>query len=128
MPLSRRVLLLSATSVITPLFGGCVAVSDTPKTWMELSLPGTSLILDSEIEVEELRFLGEPDGGWVAATIGTKGGPLTAPLFPWRLEGNLLVIGHDQPFERLELLRLEEKRVVVRRSSGSVVVFHSIKT
>ena len=127
MPPSRRLLLICATLLLTLALGGCAASNGPPRTWTELNLPGAVLRLDSETNVKELRFLGELTGGWVTATIGTRGGPLTAPVFPWRIEGNFLVIGQGKEFERLEFLRLESEHVVARRSTGGVVLFRRFK-
>ena len=125
---ARRQLLLQSFTALAGSLVGCAAVAVAPRTWPDLNLPGTVLTLESQSEVEELRFLGEANGGWVVATIGSKNGPLTGPVFPWRIDGEILVIGHDKEFERLEFIGLEQGRVVARRSTGQVVKFRRVKS
>jgi hypothetical protein len=124
---SRRLLLLPVALALASSLGSCTATNQAPISWRELKLPGTVLVLESESEVEELRFLGETEGGWVVVTVGSKNGPLAGPVYPWRIEGESLVIGHGKEFERLEFLSLGPRSVAARRSSGQVVHFRRVK-
>jgi len=124
--LSQQLTLPTAFALAAALIG-CAAFNEKPTTWQNLHLPGSVLILESESEVEELRFLGESVGGWVVATLGSKNGALTGPVLPWRIEGKDLVVGYGTELQRLELVRVELDRLVARRTSGQIVQFRLVK-
>ena len=128
MPPARARLQLCVGILFATSLWSCVSIERAPLTWLTISLPGTVLILQSEVEVEELRFLGEATGGWVVLTTGTKDGAISARVLRWRLEGEVLVVGHGNEFTRLRLLRSEPRRVFARRASGQDVQYRMLKS
>lgn len=90
------------------------------KGWSPDWLIGTTLDLISETNDFQMRF-GESD--LVAVTAGPKGGPWTAPLFPWRIENGKLFIGYStQPSDGLEFLSITGNKLRAR-SEGKEVIY-----
>lgn len=80
--------------------------------WSPNWLVGTTLDLVSETRVFTMRF---GEGGWVAVTTGKKGGPLTGPLLPWRIENGKLLIGYSaQPKDGLEFVSITGNKLITR--------------
>ena len=62
--------------------------------------------------------------GVVLATVGLKNGPVTGPVFQWRIEGGQLqILEGDRVIESLTLLKAEGKTITVTRKSGDEAVF-----
>lgn len=79
------------------LLVGCSRAAEGQSTdWSALELEGKTLDLIDDARVETYAFSKQ---GLVAATVGTKGGAIAAPLFYWRVEGQSLVIS-ELPGER----------------------------
>lgn len=84
------------------------------------------LIDDSKIE--SYRF---SEQGLVAATFGTKGGAVAAPLFYWRVEGQALVISEapgQQGVEELTTPKIQRDVVSAKRKSGASVQYRLAKS
>ena len=97
-------------------------------TWAQLKVEGLQLELVHEQKYELLMFGPQ---GTVSATVGTKGGPLVAPLWYRRVEGQHLVIS-EQPsggtYADLHAPRLNGSFLLVRRglfSNAKYAVKHS---
>ena len=76
---------------------GCSGMDEgDPTSWPSLQLQGKTLALVDDATVETYSFT---EQGLVAATIGTRGGPLAGPLYYWKVVDNKLVISEmpDQP-------------------------------
>lgn len=90
------------------------------KGWSPDWLMGTTLRLISETQVFDLNFC---ENGWVAVTTGLKGGPLSGPLHPWRIEDRKLFIGFpDQTGAFLEFVSITDHKLRVR-SQGEEVIY-----
>lgn len=88
--------------------------------WSSSWLVGTTLELVSDTDILILRF---GEAGWVAMTGGKKGGPVTGPLLPWRIENGKLFVGFSvQPKDGIEFVSLSGNRLVTR-SEGKKIIY-----
>lgn len=89
--------------------------------WEALDLPGSTLDLIDETQVQTLRFNAD---GWVAAIVGTRHGPLAAPLWRWRIDAGRLLLcdsEHAHPLEALSAPRVRQRIVSATRDGGATV-------
>lgn len=110
---------LSVLSIVVALAGCSKTGGGQPAEWSSLQLQGKTLDLIDDDKVETYRF---HDQGLVAVTLGAKGGPVTAPLFYWRINGNVLVISEMPDQQDLEALggpTVQGDVVTVSRKSGA---------
>ena len=119
---------LPALCAVSIVVSACVSTAFSASDWQAFSLGGAVLILEHTDAIEEIRFLGNKEGGWAVVTLGKKSGPQTGPVFPWRVEGEFLVIGHNPEYERFQLISASERKIQVRRVSGQVVSFRVLRT
>jgi hypothetical protein len=89
MTYARRWFLLWA---VTALLVACSQEVGRPTDWKSLDLPEKRLDLQDSGRVETYVFSAQ---GHVAATFGTKGGALTAPLLFWRIDGADLILSEE---------------------------------
>jgi hypothetical protein len=62
--------------------------------------------------------------GFVAVEIGTRRGPITGPLWHWRIhDGRLQFTDHSGIREEFTLLSMQHGRLTVRRRSGEIAEF-----
>lgn len=121
-------------SIILPLafaffLAGCSRAQEgQPTDWSALRLQGKTLDLIDDSKIETYRFT---EQGLVAATFGTRGGSVTAPLFYWRVEGQALVISESpgqQGVEELVTPRIQGDVVSAKRKSGAGVRYRLAKS
>ena len=122
----RSILLpLAAAAFLT----GCShAQEGQPTDWLTLGLQGKTLDLIDDSKIETYAFAQQ---GLVAATFGTKGGAVTAPLFYWRIEGQSLVISESpgqQGLEELVTPKIQGDIVSAKRKSGARVQYRLAKS
>ena len=79
----------------------------SPISWAELNVESLELELIDETSYELLMFQKE---GAVSVTMGEKNGPLAAPVFYWRVEGDHLLITIEPRTETF--VDLHEPRVI----------------
>lgn len=112
--MQRNLLLL-----IFALLSGCSYPDEGARTsWALVSLPGKALELIDDTELAWLPFSGD---GTSSATIGTKGGPVAAPILYWRVTGNTLqlsVFSDAEIFEELSDPAIKGNIISVTRKSG----------
>ncbi len=98
---------------------GCAYPDEGIRTdWTSLSLPGKALELIDDKESEWFPFSKE---GTSSATIGTKNGPVAAPIFYWRINGNTLQISvfpDAEIFEELRNPAIKGNIISATRKSG----------
>ena len=94
----------------------CAPVPPRPIGWSPSWLLGSSLTLVSDERVESFCF---SNSEYVAATLGQRGGPLTAPMLRWRVVNGKLGLGENDSYELLEFVASSGSRVMVRRRDGS---------
>ncbi|MCE4557194.1 hypothetical protein [Pelomonas cellulosilytica] len=103
---------------------GCSPAEEGQSTdWSTLGLEGKTLDLIDDAKVETYAFAKQ---GLVAATVGTKGGALAAPLFYWRIEGQSLVISElpgEQAVEELMAPKIHGDVVTAKRKAGPSVQY-----
>ena len=113
---------------IAAILAGCSKADEgLPTDWPSLHLQGKTLDLVDDAKVETYSF---NDQGLVSVTIGTRGGPVAAPLYYWKLKGNVLVISEfpDQPgAEELSSPKVQGDLVSASRTSGTRVQFRLSK-
>jgi len=81
---------------------GCTRPAEIHSTrWESLALPGKSLTLIDNTELESFEF---HEGGAVIADIGRKAGAVTGPILVWTIHGNALVISVSPDSEIIEKL------------------------
>jgi hypothetical protein len=100
-----------------------LAVAAEPASWRSLKLAGHTLALVDESRVERYRLA---EGGGVLATLGEPHGAMTAPLWHWRHERDMLVIADSPeatPRETFLLLEVRGSDLRVRRMSGAPATF-----
>jgi hypothetical protein len=91
--------------------------------WEVISLSGKSFSLIDTKQIENFSFA---SSGLVAATFGTKGGAITAPLYYWRIEEGDLIISqklHGKAFVVMSDPVLEGNTLIVKRNSGSLAKY-----
>ena len=120
----RAVLSTLLLTAVGQNLAACAGKQDSPKNWRSVGLPGSVLILQSESKVEEIRFVGE---AWAVVTLGTKGGPMTGPIFPWGFDNDRLSIGQIGEYELLAFVAMVGRRVKARRRSGELVEYDLLK-
>jgi hypothetical protein len=89
--------------------------------WAALALPGKTLEL---MDDKKLLIFPISANGMSPASIGTKAGPVAAPLFFWKIEKNVLrisVLPDSDIFEELSEPALKENVVTVTDKSGDRV-------
>lgn len=122
----RSVLLSLAVAAV---LAGCSRVEESqPTAWSALGLQGKTLDLIDESKIETYRFA---EQGLVAATLGTKGGAVAAPLYYWRIEGQALVISESpgqQGVEELVTPAIHGDVVSAKRKSGASVQYRLAKS
>jgi hypothetical protein len=108
---------------------GCSPTQEgKPTDWSTLALQGKTLDLIDDSKIETYAFA---EQGLVAATYGTKGGAVAAPLFYWRVEGQSLVISESpgqQGVEELLTPKIQGDVVSAKRKSGASVQYRLAKS
>lgn len=109
-------------NLLALIFAMLVACSHTDEgaqtTWTSMSLPGKSLELIDDTELQWFPFSNE---GTSSAKLGTKGGPVAAPILYWRVTGNTLqlsVFEDAKVVEELSDPAIKGDVVSVTRKSG----------
>ena len=85
-------------------------------SWSSLDLAHATLELVDDEKYEVFRF---NQDGFVAATLGTRNGPLTAPLLHWRIKGDHLIISfqpHSGVYADLHTPRRDGNLLTVQRN------------
>ncbi|NCT82965.1 MAG: hypothetical protein GXC94_07485 [Comamonadaceae bacterium] len=114
---------------VAAALAGCSRVEEAqPTDWSSLGLQGKTMDLIDDSKIESYRF---SEQGLVAATFGTKGGAVAAPLFYWRVEGQALVISEapgQQGVEELTTPKIQRDVVSAKRKSGASVQYRLAKS
>ena len=122
--MKARSLLLASLIALAHAPGCAQGKPGNSTSWLELKMETLELERVDPTSYEVLRFA--PDG-IVAATVGTKGGPLTGPVLHWRLEGDRLVISASPKSSGHDVLRdprrVDDRLWVKRGPKGTVVEF-----
>lgn len=108
-----------ALMIVLPLLGCTRPEEDHSTRWELLALPGKSLIL---IDDKELQFFDFHEGGAVIAEIGRKGGPVAGPILIWKIQGNALLISvtpDSEIIERLSAPTIKGSILTATRKSGA---------
>lgn len=117
------------TLAFAMFLAGCSRAQEgQPTEWSTLGLEGKTLDLIDDSKIETYAFT---EQGLVAATFGTKGGAVTAPLFYWRVEGQSLVISESpgqQGVEELVTPKIQGDVVSAKRKSGASVQYRLAKS
>lgn len=98
-------------------------VEEKSTDWAKLALHGKSLDLIDDKGIESYRF---HEDGIVVATFGTKGGPITAPLFYWKINGDCLTISEASDgkiFRELCSPSIQEDVIRAKRKDGSMAQY-----
>jgi hypothetical protein len=95
--------------------------------WAQLDLPGKRMELLDEKVVEVYRF---HKAGHVSVTLGTKDGPLAAPLFYWKIKRGLLVITESDTsvYQEFEVLSIDGSVLTAKRRSGGIAKYTMIQS
>lgn len=105
------------------LLAGCAGPSKRDgRAWADLGMNGMILDLEDPKIMEHYAF---GPKRIVAAGVGEKNGLIAAPVFFWRVRGDLLLIDDDagKPVDRLRLIEVRKSEVVVKRNDGTEAVF-----
>ena len=120
---------LLCTLSIAAVVAGCSHADEGRATdWTALSLQGKTLDLVDDAKVETYSFSGQ---GLVAVTIGTKGGPVAAPLYYWRVKDNSLIISelpNEKGVEELGTPKIQGDLVSAKRGTGSKAQYRLSKS
>jgi hypothetical protein len=94
------------------------------KTWAGMSLNGLILDLQDDKRVLWFQFNRE---GYVAYTVGRKGGPVTAPAGYWKVNGEWMQIFDDpadtKPWFQMRLLNRTKKMIRAENGAGEKQIF-----
>ena len=103
---------------------GCALPREGRATdWASIQLEGKKLSLIDDTRQETYSFV---DKNVVTASIGTKDGPMTAPLYYWTVKSNTLVISklpNQQVVEALTAPKLQGDVISANRKSGASVQY-----
>ena len=94
--------------------------------WTAGSVAGLHLLLDDEKIYERMGF---GAGGWVAISLGEKGGAVTTPAWHWSIvSGRLRIImaGGDDTgkiYEELTLVSRDATTIIARRKNGQLATY-----
>lgn len=106
-------------AIIFAMLLGCSHTDEGAQTsWTSMSLPGKALELIDDTELQWFPFSSE---GTSSATLGTKGGPVAAPILYWRVTGNTLqlsVFADAKIVEELSDPAIKGDVISVTRKSG----------
>ena len=122
--LRRRFILGLLLPLCASMSNAAAPVSPPPfpsniQGWSSSWLVGTTLDLVSDTDILSLRF---GEAGWVAMTAGKKGGPVTAPVLPWRIENGQLFVGYSvQPKDGIEFVSFSGNRLVTRSEGKNTI-------
>lgn len=106
-------------ALIFAMLLGCSHMDEGAQTtWTSMSLPGKALELIDDTELQWFPFSSE---GTSSAKLGTKGGPVAAPILYWRVTGNTLqlsVFADAKVIEELSDPAIKGDVISVTRKSG----------
>ena len=90
--------------------------------WTRDSVVGLTIELVDPVRYELMSFSRD---GLVPITAGQKNGPMTKPLFYWKIASGRLRITIDGNilYDELTLISRDASRIVARRHSGEVVTY-----
>jgi hypothetical protein len=112
------------TALVASLFvasiSACQSQPINPIAWTRESVVGLTIELVDPTTIEQLNFGKE---GFVAVSVGTKGGPIIGPLLRWSIVAGRLQIGEGERAEQLTLVKRTSSRITAKRRSGMVVEY-----
>jgi len=120
-------LLFVAALLVPPLFSCAISEGAKPISWQAAALDGKMLDLISDKYIQEYRFSSD---GRVVATLGARDGPITAPIFYWKIENGILLIYSYSPSDfKIELgpPTKEGDILSARRETGDIVRYRLSK-
>ena len=88
--------------------------------WTKDSVAGLTIELVNPVHYEWMSFSSD---GFGSITLSRKVGPMTGPLFHWKIVSGRLRITMDgkKVYDELTLISRDASRIVARRRSGEVV-------
>ena len=113
-----------STFVFFIMCGCSQAKAHTKPQWSEESVVGLTMSLDDPAVEEDFSF---GKNGFVGATFGRKGGPLTGPALRWRLVDGYLQIGEGQTAEQFALVARDSSTIIVTNRVGKTLRFRIVQ-
>ena len=106
----------------------CQHQQASPASWTPENVVGLSIELIHPTRIENYNFLDQAATGktYVAATLGSKDGPVTGPLLEWRIVDGRLWIGDERISTEFILLSRTQDRLIVENRDGSISEFRVV--
>jgi hypothetical protein len=106
----------------------CQHQQSSPASWTPEDVFGLRIELVHPTQIANFNFLDRaPDGTqYVTATLGTKDGYVTGPIFEWRIVDGRLWIGDERISTEYTLLSRTQDRLILENKGGWVSEFRVI--